>query len=139
MKKKLVLLPLMLAALISVAQQTPVQKDRAYFLQKSKNQRTAAWILTGAGTAMAIGGGIGFSENFNLFGPGGEAEAGIMLAGGLMVAAGVAMHIIATNSKQKADLVITTLPFQRPGYHAGSEKKMLALQWKIPLTKQASR
>lgn len=100
MKKTLILLPLILAAFISVAQQTPVQKDRAYFLQKSKNQRIGAWILTGAGAAL---------------------------------------HIIATNSKQKADLVITTLPFQRPGYHAGSEKKMLALLWKIPLSKQASQ
>ena len=138
MKKTLVLLPLLLAAFISMAQQTPVQKDRAYFLQKSKNQRIGAWILTGAGAAMAIGGGIGFNENFNLFGPGGETEAGIMVAGGLMVAAGIALHIIATNSKQKADLVITTLPFQRPGYLPGAQKKMLALQWRIPLTKQAS-
>lgn len=139
MKKILVLLPLLMATLISIAQQAPVQKDRAYFLQKSKNQRTAAWILTGAGAAMAIGGGIGFNENFNLFGPGGETEAGIMVAGGLMVAAGVALHIIATKNKEKADLAITTVPFQRPGYDAWAQKKMLALQWKIPLRKQASQ
>lgn len=139
MKKTLILLPLILTGFLSVAQQTPVQKDRAYFLQKSKNQRIGAWILTGAGAAMAIGGGIGFNENFSLFGPGGETEAGIMVAGGLMVAAGVALHIIATNSKQKADLVITTVPFQRQGYQPGTQKKMLALQWKIPLSKQASQ
>lgn len=130
---------LILVATISVAQQTPVKKDRDYYLHKSKNQRTAAWILTGAGAAMAIGGGIGFNENFELFGPGGETEAGIMVAGIAMAAAGVAFHIIATGNKQKADLAIGTVPFFHPGINDGAQKKMLALQWKIPLTRQASQ
>ena len=137
MKKLVAAIVFMLVGIQSFAQET-VKKDRDYFLQKSKNQRTAAWILTGAGAALAIGGGIGFNQNFELFGPGGETEAGIMVAGVALVAAGVALHIVATNSKQKADLVITEMPFHWPGYQSGAQKKMLALQWKIPLNKQAS-
>ncbi len=139
MKKLFSAAILLVMASTSMAQLSPVQKDKAYFLQKSKNQRTAAWILTGAGAAMAIGGGIGFNQNFELFGPGGETEAGIMVAGGALVAAGVALHIIATGNKQKADLAIGTVPFFRPGIYKGAQKKMLALQWKIPLARQASR
>lgn len=138
MKKLLSAALLLVMATSSIAQQTAIQKDRAYYLDKSKKLRTAAWVLTGAGAAMVIGGGIGFSQNFEVFGPGGETEAGIMVAGGIMLAAGVALHIIATNNKQKADLVITTVPFQRPESSVGAQKKMLALQWRIPLTKQAS-
>lgn len=138
MKRTAAISILVLLSLLSVAQQTSIKKDRAYFLDKSRSQRTAAWILTGAGAAMAIGGGIGFNENFSLFGPGGETEAAIMIVGTVMVAAGIALHIMATNSKQKADLVITGIPYQGPTQNKWTQKKMLALQWRIPLTKQAS-
>jgi hypothetical protein len=34
-----------------------------YFLQKSKNQKTAAWILLGSGTALSIVGIVGLASN----------------------------------------------------------------------------
>ena len=32
--------------------------SKEYYLQKSKNKKTAAWILLGGGTAMIVGGAI---------------------------------------------------------------------------------
>jgi hypothetical protein len=36
-----------------------------WYLQKSKNQKTTAWILLVSGTAMAIGGGIAFDKTYD--------------------------------------------------------------------------
>jgi hypothetical protein len=44
---------------------TTYSKD--YYLQKSKNQKTAAWVMLGGGVACSIVGIIGFSANYNLF------------------------------------------------------------------------
>lgn len=46
--------------------QTPPEGSAEYYRQKSKNQKKTAWILLGAGTVMAVGGGIGFNRSWNL-------------------------------------------------------------------------
>jgi hypothetical protein len=38
-----------------------------YYLQKSKNQKTAAWIMLGGGIALSVVGIVGVSANYNLF------------------------------------------------------------------------
>jgi hypothetical protein len=38
-----------------------------YYLQKSKNQKTAAWIMLGGGIALSVVGIVGVSVNYNLF------------------------------------------------------------------------
>ena len=39
--------------------------SKEYYLQKSKNKKTAAWILLGGGTAMMVGGLIAFGNNWD--------------------------------------------------------------------------
>jgi hypothetical protein len=38
-----------------------------YYLQKSKNQKTAAWIILGGGIALSFVGIVGVSANYNIF------------------------------------------------------------------------
>lgn len=135
MKNFSVVLLLFAVGVSCLAQQLQPVKDKAFFLDKSKSQRTAAWVLTGVGAGMTAGGAIGFSQNFELFGPGGDTEAAIMVVGIGVLGAGVIMHILATNSKQKADLVLTSVPAFYPsknGLHSG---KIPSLQWRISLVR----
>ena len=66
MKKITISTALLAFAIASFGQQdtaskaVPMQTD---YLQKSKNQKTAAWILLGGGTALAAGGFIWASSN----------------------------------------------------------------------------
>lgn len=63
--------------------------SKDYFRQRSKNQNTAAWILLAGGTAMVVGGAIGFNENFVVWG-GTDAQNrrgdtyGFILLGGII-------------------------------------------------------
>lgn len=136
MKKILAVVLLFSAGLSCLAQQPQPIKDKAYFLDKSKGQRTAAWILTGVGAVMTVGGAIGFSQNFELFGPGGDTEAAIMVVGIGVLGAGVIMHIIATNTKQKAALVVTPIPVFYPAANGLRTVNIPSLQWKIPLVRR---
>ena len=46
---------------------TVVKNSKEYYLQKSRNQKKAGWILLSGGAVLATVGGIGFSENFGIF------------------------------------------------------------------------
>ena len=65
MKKTAILFLLIILSASTFSQQTnPVPTvTKPDYLQKSKNQKTAAWILLGVGTAMAAGGFIWASSN----------------------------------------------------------------------------
>ena len=65
MKKIPILFLLIVLSASTFSQQThPVPTvTKQDYLQKSKNQKTAAWILLGGGTAMAAGGFIWASSN----------------------------------------------------------------------------
>ena len=90
----------------AMAQQQLVVKDKAYYLNKSKNQKTAAWILAGLGGAMMVGGAIGFAQNFEVFGPGGETEAAIMIAGAPVALASIPFFISAARNKGRAEVLV---------------------------------
>jgi hypothetical protein len=45
--------------------QTAKYQSKEFYLNKSKNQKTAAWILLGAGTAFAVVGVIGFESTWD--------------------------------------------------------------------------
>ena len=65
MKKTAILFLLIVLSASTFSQQTnPVPTvTKPDYLQKSKNQKTAAWILLGGGTALAAGGFIWASSN----------------------------------------------------------------------------
>ena len=78
--------------------------SKEYYLEKSHDQRATGWILTGIGGAMIIGGSIAFGENFEVFGPGGESEAVIVAAGGIIAGVGIIQLIKASKNKIRAGL-----------------------------------
>ncbi len=114
MKRIINLLILLLISINLFSQKTIDSLDiKDYYLQKSKNQFTAGWILLGAGATMTIVGGIGFSENFEIFG---DNEAGmgkkadtygfIMLAGLIMDIVSIPVLISAIVNKKKASRIV---------------------------------
>lgn len=79
------------------------------YLQKSRNQRTAGWIMLGGGVAMTIAGGVIFSNNFELFSSKNDDKAA---AGGIMMLAGIGCSLgsiplfisAAHNARKAADI-----------------------------------
>jgi hypothetical protein len=84
------------------AQTTTPPKDKAYYLAKSKEQKIVAWVMLGGGTAMLVGGIIGFNKNFTLDG-GGEAEILVAVVGGACVIGSPFMFMSAAKNKNKAE------------------------------------
>ena len=83
MKKIIICLMLSLFGFQSFSQTPAGSKE--YYLQKSKNQKKAGWILLAAGTVMAVGGGIGFSNNWDLFQNSTKADVyGSIMLGGIV-------------------------------------------------------
>ena len=66
MKKVIIFCLLLTVSVTSFSQQTPATKiplTKTDYLQKSKKQKTAAWILLGGGTAMTAGSIVWASQN----------------------------------------------------------------------------
>ena len=91
--------------------------NQDYYLDKSHSQRTTGWILTSIGGAMIIGGSIAFSENFEIFGPGGESEAIIIGAGTVITGVGVIQLIKASKNKIRAGVSINN--YMKPTLNNG--------------------
>ena len=86
MKKIIICLVLLLFGFQSFSQAPPGSTgSKEYYLQKSKNQKKTGWILLAAGTVVAVGGGIGFGNNFDLFQSNTKADIyGSIMAGGIV-------------------------------------------------------
>jgi hypothetical protein len=105
---KKVILSLMLASLMATSfcqQKTMEVKDKDYYLQKSKDKKTVAWVLLGAGTAAVIGGAIGFNQTFCIFcedDGSSSAYAFLMLGGVVADLASIPFFISASHYKKIA-------------------------------------
>jgi hypothetical protein len=86
MKKMTISLILLLFGFQSFSQAPPGSAgSKDYYLQKSKNQKKTGWILLAAGTVMAVGGGIGFGNNWDLFQNNTKADIyGSIMVGGIV-------------------------------------------------------
>lgn len=82
-------------------------------LKKSKNQKTAAWILLGAGAGVAIAGGIigtnavensNPNDPFDIFPRGTLAGGGMVLGGAVAMIASVPFFIASGRNKKEANL-----------------------------------
>jgi hypothetical protein len=84
------------------SQQTEPKQQLAKqeYLKKSKSQKTAAWILLGAGTAMTVGASIWVANN--LFGPD-QGEGVLFLAGLGAMAGSIPLFIASGRNKRKAN------------------------------------
>jgi hypothetical protein len=110
MKKTIYIAMLMVITTSIFGQQTPsVQTD---YLQKSKNQKTAGFVLLGGGSALIITGFlIGDSKNSSF----GDAATGAVLGGvGVLSALGsIPLFIASAKNKRRANNVSTFFKMER--------------------------
>lgn len=76
------------------------------YLQKSRNQKTGAWVLLGAGAALTAGGLIWFSNELDLFNSDNDSNEDIaVIVSGVGVAAmggSIPLFIASARNKKKA-------------------------------------
>jgi hypothetical protein len=115
MKKLLLSILMMLTVLALIGQQTTGQFTREDYLQKSKRQKTTAWILLGGGAALIAGGTIWWSQEFTLFGPGSSGETGatvMVLAGTCSMLGSIPVFIASARNKNKANNLMVGLKME---------------------------
>jgi hypothetical protein len=108
MKKIILLLIVSLLTFKTFSQTIQPAHSKDYYLQKSKKQKTTAWILLGGGTLMAVVGGISFSNNFDVFSSnsGTDASGFIFLGGVLADIASIPFFISAAHNKRTAAMIV---------------------------------
>jgi len=129
MQKAIILITLLLFVIGSFGQQsttTPAPKPDTDYLQKSKKQKTAAWILLGGATIMMITGGVIWSnaveENVDpdnpfspLIAPATTTKGTGLIFAGLLVSAGSIPLFIASgkNRRRAASLSLGNMKTQQ--------------------------
>src|SRR6185503_15929381 len=109
MKKVIILMMLSTIAASAVGQQKPSSSSltRQDYLQKSKTQKAAAWILLGAGTTMIVTGSITWSDavvkDGSIFAPWTTSKGTTLTAVGFFTAMGsIPVFIIAGKNRRNA-------------------------------------
>ena len=103
MKKIITCIALLIVANSIYSQQnnpspTLTKKD---YLQKSKNQKTAAWLFTGGGMVIT---GLGISDGNDYGGQSENSRKTVLIVTGLAaVAVGITLFISATENKKRAE------------------------------------
>ncbi|HMK26795.1 MAG TPA: hypothetical protein VK483_12265 [Chitinophagaceae bacterium] len=102
MKKIITCIALLIVANSIYSQQNPspalTKKD---YLQKSKNQKTAAWLFTGGGIVIT---GLGISDGNASAGKSDDSRKTVLIVTGLAaVAVGITLFIAATENKKRAE------------------------------------
>ncbi|MDG1277651.1 MAG: hypothetical protein P8O16_10245 [Algoriphagus sp.] len=141
MKTKLILTVLITAFLLGFSTQTFAQEmSKENYLEKSRKQKTTAWILLGGGVAMAVTGAILFDENFILFGASDaeENKAGIggamFVVGGLAALGSVPLFISSSsNAKKTAKISFKNQPLNNLRYAGNIPKSIPSVHISIPL------
>tara|TARA_R110000796_G_scaffold1336_2_gene5356 strand:- start:72724 stop:73125 length:402 start_codon:yes stop_codon:yes gene_type:complete len=105
MKTIRLLLALLLVSSVLVGQTKEFSKD--YFLQKSKKQKTAAWILLGGGTAMAVGGFATFDSSWDSGSASTTDIAGIIGTVGFLTGLASIPYFISAGKNKKTAMSIT--------------------------------
>ncbi|HLF45593.1 MAG TPA: hypothetical protein VI548_04175 [Chitinophagaceae bacterium] len=151
MKQILLYLMLLVLPIVSFSQQAqqaamPVNTD---YLKKSKTQKTAAWIITGAGsmgllvTALAdasqeTSGALVTFFSLGTVEPTYKSYTGLYLASAALTAVGISFFITSANNKKKAISATTSFKMEKsPTLQNGklSSHASPALSLKINLTK----
>lgn len=133
MKTIRLFLGLLFVSSILMGQTTEFNKD--YFLQKSKKQKTTAWILLGGGTAMVIGGAALFDTNYYSGSNSGTDIGGfLMLAGIIADGASIPYFITAGKNKRTAmSIAFNYKPIYFSGENLVTAKTYPALGVKIKI------
>ena len=105
MKTIRLLLALLLVSSVLVGQTKEFSKD--YFLQKSKKQKTAAWILLGGGTAIAVGGFATFDSSWDSGSDSTTDIAGVIGTVGFLTSLASIPYFISAGKNKKTAMSIT--------------------------------
>lgn len=111
MKKIILLLTVALLTFKTFSQTIQPAHSKNYYLQKSINQKTTAWVLLGGGTLMAVVGGISFSNNFDVLGSNssnsGADAGGFLFVGGVLAdIASIPFFISAAHNRRRAAMFV---------------------------------
>lgn len=111
-------------------------KDTAYapeyYLQKSKNQQTAAWFMLGGGFAMAVIGMVGVNET--LFDNAANTYAAVWLSGVGLALGSIPLFIASShNARKAATLNLKNQPILVPQQNSFIFKAQPAISVNIPL------
>jgi len=102
--KKIISVSLILLFSFSIIAQEIV-KDKTYYLDKSKKQKTLGWVFAGVGTSMIVLGTITFSQNFNPVG--GGNEGGFLVVLGTPIAlSSIPFFISASRNKGRSEATV---------------------------------
>lgn len=104
MKKNIFLVLLLLFTLKTLSQTVQnAEFTKEYYLQKSKSQKTGAWVLLSAGAAITVVGVVGFSSTFDDWSDNSTDTYGyLMIAGPLIGLGSIPLFISSGNNARKA-------------------------------------
>ena len=103
MKKIIFSITLILFVVKSFSQTPSGQLSKDYYLTKSKNQKTTAWILLVGGTLMVVGGAISFGDNYYYGSDTATDVSGFIVLGGLLSdIASIPFFISSSKNKKRA-------------------------------------
>ena len=107
MKKILLMLVPAVLTLNTFSQTIHPTYPKNHYQQKSKHQKTAAWILLSGGTIMAVAGGISFSSNWDLGSNSATDVSGFIMLGGIIAdIVSIPFFVSAAKNKRKAAAIV---------------------------------
>ncbi|HEX5652094.1 MAG TPA: hypothetical protein VFX58_03405 [Chitinophagaceae bacterium] len=113
MKKILLSVLMMLAVIAIMAQQTTGQLTREDYLQKSKRQKTTAWIMLGGGAAFVAAGAIWWANEYTYgTGNGETVPVAMTIVGGWSVLGSIPVFIASARNKNKANELMVGLKME---------------------------
>ncbi len=108
-----------------------------YYLQKSKNQKTAAWVMLGGGVALTIVGTVGFTANSDLIfidNSTADAYAFVALVGAGLSLGSIPLFIASgRNHRKAATFSFKSQPIFIPQQNSFVFKSQPAVSLVIPL------
>lgn len=97
-------------------------ETKEFYLQKSKNQNTAAWVLLGAGTTLATFGIIGISESYPIFGKADQPKYSYSIAATVIGIAADALSISLFIKSSRNKKLATSLSFDNQNIYSPLDK-----------------
>lgn len=113
---------------LSFAQQPTTDRYRKQYLQKSKQQQTAAWVLTGGGVALVVA-GLVTSQSNRSYVPNEQIGTGLIIAGGAAVTGGIVLFTASGRNRDKAHSIAALFQLQKivTSYQLSDKKLPLML------------